>query len=70
MNKGLKKFLVKMYPKGTRVKLISMNDVQAPKEGTLGTVLGVDDMCSVLVNWDNGSSLSLIYGEDSFEVVQ
>ena len=68
MNKDLKEFLVKMYPAGTRVKLISMNDVQAPPEGTLGTVIGVDDMCSILVKWDTGSSLSLIYGEDVFEV--
>lgn len=31
------------YPAGTRVKLVRMDDAQAPLAGTLGTVLGVDD---------------------------
>ena len=53
-----------IYPTGCRVKLIHMNDVQAPPMGTLGTVTGVDDMGSVMVKWDNGSSLSVIFGED------
>lgn len=52
------------YPRGTRVKLIRMDDVQAPPEGTLGTVRGVDDMGDIMVSWDNGSGLNVIYGED------
>lgn len=56
--------LRKKYPKGTRVELIKMDDVYAPPSGTQGTVKGVDDAGSVMVSWDNGSSLSLIYGED------
>ena len=52
------------YPKGTRVELIQMDDVQAPPVGTLGTVLGVDDTGSLLMRWDNGSSLNVVYGED------
>ena len=55
------------YPKGTRVKLIKMNDYQAPPKGTQGTVLGVDDAGSILVSWDTGSSLSVVYGEDIVE---
>ena len=55
------------YPKGTRVKLINMNDYQAPPKGTQGTVLGVDDAGSILVSWDTGSSLSVVYGEDIVE---
>ena len=55
------------YPKGTRVKLIKMNDYQAPPKGTQGTVLGVDDTGSILVSWDTGSSLSVVYGEDIVE---
>ena len=42
-----------------------MDDVQAPPIGTKGTVIGVDDAASVMVKWDNGSGLNIIYGEDS-----
>ena len=52
------------YPAGTRVKLVRMDDAQAPLTGTLGTVLGVDDTGSLLMRWDNGSDLNVIYGED------
>lgn len=52
------------YPVGTRVKLVQMDDPQAPPIGTLGTVKGVDDTGSIMVNWDNGSSLNVVYGED------
>lgn len=53
------------YPAGTRVELLQMDDVQAPPIGTKGTVTGVDDTASVMVAWDNGSSLHVIYGEDA-----
>lgn len=52
------------YPAGTRVELIQMDDIQAPPEGTKGTVLGVDDVGSILMRWDNGSGLNVIWGED------
>ena len=52
------------YPAGTRVELLRMDDVQAPPIGTLGTVLGVDDTGSLLMRWDNGSGLNVVYGED------
>lgn len=52
------------FPAGTRVELIRMDDIQAPPIGTKGTVYGVDDTASILVHWDNGSSLNVIYGED------
>lgn len=55
----------KQYPKGTRVELVQMDDVQAPPIGTEGIVIGVDDIGSIMVNWDNGSSLSIVLGEDS-----
>lgn len=54
----------KQFPTGTRVELIQMDDVQAPPIGTQGTVWGVDDTGSIMVNWDNGSSLNVIYGID------
>ena len=54
----------KQYPSGTRVELVRMDDIQAPPVGTLGTVLGVDDTGSLLMKWDNGSGLNVVYGED------
>lgn len=54
----------KEYPKGTRVKLLKMDDIQAPPIGTMGTVQGVDDTASIIVHWDNGSGLNVVFGED------
>ena len=56
----------KEYPKGTKVELVKMDDSQAPPIGTKGTVKGVDDTASIMVSWDNGSSLNVIYGEDVY----
>ncbi len=56
--------LRKQYPDGTRVELLQMDDIQAPPPGTMGTVYGIDDTGSLLVRWDNGSGLSVIFGED------
>ena len=53
------------YPAGTRAELGRMDDVQAPPAGTRGTVLGVDDTGSLLMRWDNGSGLNVVYGEDT-----
>lgn len=52
------------YPFGTRVELLKMDDMQAPPIGTKGTVLGVDDTGSLLMKWDNGSGLNVVYCED------
>ena len=52
------------YPAGTRVELVRMDDVQAPAIGTRGTVTGVDDTGSLLVDWDNNSGLNVIWGVD------
>lgn len=55
----------KQYPVGCRVELIKMDDVQAPPVGAMGTVIGVDDIGSIMVQWDCGSSLNVVYGEDA-----
>ncbi|QAT42293.1 DUF4314 domain-containing protein [Aminipila luticellarii] len=52
------------YPKGTRVELVQMDDPQAPPVGTKGTVIGVDDIGSIMVAWDTGSGLNVAYGVD------
>lgn len=57
------------YPAGTRVKLLKMDDIQAQPIGTLGTVSGIDDTGSIMVRWDNGSGLFVVYGEDVVEKV-
>ena len=63
-NKELVEFLQQEYPPETRVRLTRMDDPQAPHLGTKGTVTGVDDMGSLLVDWDNGSHLNVIHGVD------
>ena len=63
-NKETVERIRRQYPVGTRVELVKMDDVQAPPIGTKGTVTGVDDTGSLMVNWDNGSGLNVIYGID------
>lgn len=53
------------YPRGTKVRLVRMDDPQAPPIGTIGEVVGVDDIGSIMVKWSNGSSLNVVFGEDS-----
>ena len=57
------------YPAGTRIELLEMDDPQAPPIGTQGTVLGVDDIGSLLVAWDNGSSLNVAYSIDRVRIL-
>mgnify|MGYP002683309901 FL=1 len=64
-SKDIVEMVRRKYPNGCRVELVRMDDVQAPPIGTKGTVIGVDDAASVMVKWDNGSGLNIIYGEDS-----
>ena len=55
----------KMYPKGTRIELIQMEDPYSRlKPGDRGTVRFVDDAATVFVDWDSGSELGIVYGED------
>ena len=55
------------YVDGLRVELISINDDFCNlKKGDKGTITGVDDIGQIHVNWDNGSTLALVYGEDKF----
>jgi len=57
--------LRKQYPKGTRVKLVKMDDPQTElKAGDKGTVDFIDDAGGIHIRWDNGSGLAAIWGED------
>ena len=61
--------LRKEYPVGCRVELVYMEDPQAPPIGTKGTVRGVDDTGSIMVAWENGSRLNVVYGEDTCHII-
>ena len=58
--------LRKQYPPGTRVELVKMNDPYNTKltPGSKGTVVNVDDIGTIHVSWDCGSSLGVVFGED------
>ena len=56
----------KEYPSGTRVELVELNDPYRHFDaGLKGTVSCVDDTGTIHVDWDNGSHLGIVYGEDS-----
>ena len=54
---------------GKRIKLGHMEDPDPIPDGATGTVTGVDGWGHVHVKWDNGRTLSVIPGEDSYEIL-
>ena len=70
MDRKMVNFIKEQYPPGTRVRLNSMEDPYAPiLPGTEGEVDFVDDEGQIFTNWNNGRTLPLIPGEDSFTVL-
>lgn len=65
-----KEMIKRMYPIGSTVELINMDDPQAPPVGTCGKIYHIDDIGQIHVNWENGSGLALIYGKDDFKIVE
>lgn len=58
------------YPVGTQIRLNSMEDPYCPvPKGTIGEVISVDDAATLHMKWENGRSLGLVVGEDSFTVI-
>lgn len=58
------------YPEGTRLMLLHMDDAHAPvPEGTKGTVKHVDDLGQIHMEWDNGRTLAIVPGVDSFRTL-
>ena len=53
------------FPSGCRVELTRMDDPQAPPLRTRGTEIAIDDIGTIHVRWDNGSSLGVAYGADA-----
>lgn len=69
MSEKIVETLKKRYPQGTRVRLRRMEDPRAVPIGTLGTVEDVDDIGSLIVSWDNGQQLHVLYGIDEVEII-
>ncbi|MBO5931473.1 MAG: DUF4314 domain-containing protein [Clostridia bacterium] len=60
------------YTRGVRVELTKMNDPYRTDlvPGCRGTVRFVDDMGTIHVRWDVGSSLGVVYGEDACKLIK
>jgi len=59
------KQLKEYYTPGTRVMLIRMSDPYTNlRQGDRGTVALVDDIGTIHVNWDCGSTLGVVFDED------
>ena len=70
MDRKMVNFIKEQYPPGTRIRLNSMDDPYAPVlPGTEGEVNFVDDAGQLHMKWDNGRTLPLAPGEDSFTVL-
>ena len=68
-NKNKVEQLRQMYPEGTRICLDHMEDLCPVESGTKGTIIGVDDIGSLMVKWDNGRTLNLLPNEDQFHKI-
>ena len=70
MDRKMMNFIKEQYPPGTRIRLNSMDDPYHPiLPGTEGEVDFVDDEGQIFMKWDNGRTLPLVPGEDSFTVL-
>jgi hypothetical protein len=53
---------------GRRIKMVYMDDPYPIEPNELGTIIGVDDINSYHVKWDNGRTLHVL-PEDKFEIL-
>lgn len=58
-----------IYPVGTRIELVHMNNPQAVPSGTRGTVEHIDDAGQIHMKWDNGRSLAVMLEVDDFRLL-
>ncbi|RSI07086.1 DUF4314 domain-containing protein [Streptococcus sanguinis] len=69
MNAKIVELLKRRYPAGTRVRLLKMEDPNPVPVGMLGTVEDVDDIGSLIVQWDNERQLHVLHGIDEVEKI-
>ena len=70
MDRKMVNFIKEQYPPGTRIRLNSMEDPYHPiLPGTEGEVDFVDDEGQIFMKWNNGRTLPLAPGKDSFTVL-
>jgi hypothetical protein len=55
--------------KGKRIRLIKMDDIQAPPPGTMGTIKFIDGIGQIHIAWDNGSSLAVQPENDEYQII-
>lgn len=59
------------YTPGTEVELVRMNDpYREMLHGLCGVVTCVDDTGTIFVNWSNGSTLGVVFGEDECRKIE
>ena len=64
MNRKRVEVLRKQYPIGCTIELVSMDDEHAPSKGAKGKVVHVDDIGTIHVAWETGSTLGVVPGVD------
>jgi hypothetical protein len=62
------KTLAEKAVEGKRIKMIFMEDSEPIEPGQMGTIIKLDGAGQIQVKWDNGRNLSVIPGEDRFEI--
>lgn len=64
------KYIRNKYTVGTKVKLIRMYDlIGAVPPNTTGTISYVDDIGTIHIDWENGSTLGLNFEIDEFTIL-
>ena len=64
------KYIREKYVAGTKIELVKMYDLINPvPQGTKGIVDFVDDIGTIHIKWETGSTLGLTVGIDEFKVL-
>ena len=65
------KAIKEKYIPGTKLELIKIYDYINPvPSGATGEVINIDDVGTIHITWDNGSTLGLIVGIDEFKIIK
>lgn len=62
--------LKRTLPVGTRLELTEdMDDIQGLKSGSQGVVSFIDDIGTIHMKWDNGSTLGIVHNVDKYNII-